>query len=105
RDGHLRELVDVLAADGDGEHFRLQPRALADGAWPERHVFLDALALRRRVGVPVAPLEARDDSLEREHVRATAAHPVAVADVHPLALGAVEEQVLLLVRKALPGLV
>ena len=45
RHRHLRELVDRPAADRDGEHLRLQSRALADGARAERHVLLDTLAL------------------------------------------------------------
>src|SRR3712207_8478434 len=49
----------------------------------------------------VAPLEVRDEALEREHVRPTATHPVPVADVDALALRPVEEQVLLLGRQVL----
>ena len=105
RDGHRRELVDVQAADRDREHLRLEPRALADRARAERHVLLDPLALRGAVGLAVAALEARDDPLEREHVRAPAPHPVAIRDVDPFAVGAVEEAVLLLLRQVLPRLV
>ena len=104
-DGHLRELVNVLVADRDGEHLGLQAGAVADRAWPEGHVLLDAFALRGGVGLAVAPLEARDDALEGEHVGAAAVHPVAIADVHALALGAVEEQILFLLGQVLPGLV
>ena len=104
-DRHLRELVDVLLADRNGEHLGLQARALADGTRPKRHVLLDPFALGRGVGLAVAALEARDDPLEREHVRAAPAHPVAIADVEPLTLGAVQEEVLLLVRQVLPRLV
>ena len=71
----------LLLADGDREHLGLQPRALAGRARAEAHVLLDPLALLRRVGLAVAALEARDDALEGEHVRAPAAHPVAVLDV------------------------
>ena len=63
-----------LVADRDGEHLGLEPRALALRARPEAHVLLDPLALLRRVGLAVAALEARDDALEGEHVRALAAH-------------------------------
>ena len=104
-DRHLRELVNVSVADRDGEHLRLQAGAVADRAWPEGHVLLDALALRGGVGLAVAPLEARDDALEGEHVGAAAVHPVAIADVHALAVGAVEEQILFLFGQVLPGLV
>ena len=101
-DREPRELVDVDLADGHGEHLRLEPRALADRARPERHVLLDPLALRARVGLAVAPLERRDDPLEVDHVRTPAAHPVAVLDVHLVAAGAVEEVVLLLGGQLLP---
>ena len=56
----------------------------------------------RRVGLAVAALEALDDALEREHVRALAAHAVAVLDVDALAAGALEEQVALLLRQLGP---
>ena len=101
-DGHLRELVDVPLADRDREHLGLEPRSAALRAWAEAHVLLDPLALLRRVGLAVAPLEVLDDPLEGEHVRALATHPVAVADVDPLAVGAVQEEVLLLGRQVLP---
>ena len=99
---HPRELVDVLAADRDGEHLRLQPRAVADRAGAEAHVLLDPLALLARVGLAVAALEARDDALEGEHVGALAAHPVAVLDVDLVAVRAEEEEVLLLLVEVLP---
>ena len=105
RDRHLRELVDVAAADGDGEHLGLETSALADRARPEAHVLLDALALAGRVGLLVAALEARDDALEREHVRASPSHAVSVCDVHLVAARAVEEEVLLLLGELAPRLV
>ena len=74
-------------------------------ARPEAHVLLDPLALLRRVRLAVAALEVLDDALEREHVRAPPAHPVAVADVDPLAVGAVQEEILLLRGQLLPRLV
>src|SRR4029079_15975804 len=64
RDRHLRELVDVLLADRDGEHLGLQSRAVARRARPEGHVLLDPLALLARVRLLVASLEALDDALE-----------------------------------------
>src|SRR3954453_1722620 len=95
RDGQRREFVDRPVADRDREHLRLQPGALADGARAKRHVLLDPLARRRRVGLAVAALEARDDAVEREHVLTPPPHAVAVLDVDLLAVGAVEEPVLL----------
>ena len=65
RDRHLRQLVDRPAADRDREHLGLEARALAGRARPEAHVLLDPLALLARVGLPVAPLEARDDAPRR----------------------------------------
>ncbi len=99
---HLRELVDRALADGHCEHLGLQARALAHRAGPQRHVLLDALALRRGVRLAIAPLERLDDAVECERVLAPPAHPVAVLDVDLLALGAVEEVVLLLLRELLP---
>src|SRR5207342_3477602 len=84
------------------EHLGLQPCALADRARPEAHVLLDPLALLARVGLLVAALEARDDPLEREHVRALAAHPVAVLDIDAVTVGAVQEELLLLLGELLP---
>ena len=101
----LRQLVDVLAADRDREHLRLEPRAAAGRAGAEAHVLLDPLALLRGVGLLVAPLEAGHDPLEGEHVRPPPAHAVAVGDVDLLAVRPEEEQVLLLLGQVLPRLV
>src|SRR5262249_55021644 len=104
-DRELSELVDVLVADRDREHLGLEPRTLADRAWPKRHVLLDPLPLAGAVGLAVAPLERGDDALEREHVRAPPPHAVAVLDVDLVAAGAVEEVVLLLLGQLPPRLV
>ena len=93
-----------LLADGDREHLGLQPRTAALRARLKRHVLLDPLALLRGVGLLVAALEVPDDPLEGEHVRAAPAHPVPVPDVDPLAVGAEEEEVLLLLGQVLPRL-
>jgi hypothetical protein len=58
----------------------------------------------RAVGLAIAALEARDDPLEREHVRAPAPHPVPVRHVDALAVGAVEEAVLLSSVRSCHGL-
>ncbi len=100
-----RELVDRQPADLDRPRLRPQPRALALRARPHRHVLLDLLARPVRVGLPVAALEVRHDALEARHVRALAAHAVAVGDVQPIAVRAVQEQVLLVLRQVEPGLV
>src|SRR5581483_6948644 len=71
-------------------------------AGPERHVLLDPLALLARVRLAIAALEARDHPLEREHVRPPPPHPVAVRHVDALALRAVQEAVLLLLRELMP---
>ena len=96
RDGHPREVVDRAAADGDGEHLGLEAGAVARRAGPEAHVLLDPLALRRGVGLAVAPLERLDDPLEGHRVRAPPPHPVPVLDVELVAVRAVEEELLLL---------
>ena len=75
------EVVDVAPADRDGEHLRLEPRAPAGGAGPERHVLLDPLALARAVGLAVAALERGDDALEGDHVGAPATHAIAIGDI------------------------
>ena len=100
---HRRELVDRHPRDLHRARLRAQPRALALRARPHRHVLLDLLARPVGVGLLVAPLEVRDDALEVRHVRALAPHPVAVRDVDPVAVGAVQEQVLLLLRQVLPS--
>ena len=105
RHGELRQLVDVLAADRDREHLGLEPRPAAGRTRAEAHVLLDPLALLRGVGLLVAPLEARDDPLEGEHVRPPPAHAVAVGDVDLVAVRPVQEQVLLLLGQVVPGLV
>ncbi len=94
--------MDVSVADRDGEHLRLQPRALARGAGAEAHVFLDPLALLRGVRLLVAPLEAGNDPLEGEHVRPPPAHAIAVGDVDLVAVRPVEEEVLLLLGELDP---
>ena len=75
---------------------------LHGGTRAEAHVLLDPLADLRRVGLAVAPLEALRDALEREHVRALAAHAVAVLDVDALAARAVEEELALLLGQLGP---
>src|SRR5439155_21581549 len=71
-------------------------------AGPEAHVLLDPLALLARVRLAVAALEARDDPLEGEQVRAALPRAVAVLDVDAVAGGAVQEVVLLLLGQVLP---
>ena len=100
---HARHPGDVEAADGDREARLLEPVAVAGRARLERHVLLDPLLLVRRVGLAVAPVEAGDDALEREHVAALAVHPVAVADVQLLAARALQEQVAVLLGQIRPG--
>ena len=90
-DREARELVDRAPADGDGQDGRLEARAVAVRARPEAHVLLDPLALLRRLGLAVAPLEVAQDALERHRVLALAAHPVLVLDEDPVAVRAVEE--------------
>ena len=94
--------MDRAAADRDREHGRLEAGAVAVRARPEAHVLLDPLALLARVGLAVAPLEVAQDALERHRVLALAAHPVLVLDEDPVAVRAVEEPALLLLRQLAP---
>ena len=103
RDRHLRERVDRPVADRDREHLRLEPRAAALGARPEAHVLLDPVALLRRVGLLVAPLEVVHEPLEGHRVLPLSSHPVPVGDEDPVAVGAVEKTVLLLAGEIAPG--
>ncbi len=96
------ELVDRHPRHLDRARLGPQPRALALRARPHRHVLLDLLARPVGVGLLVAPLEVRDDALEGRHVGALAPHPVAVGDVDPVAVRAVQEQVLLIGGQVLP---
>ena len=97
-----RELVDRDPADLDRPRLRPQPRALALRARPHRHVLLDLLARPVGVRLLVAALQVRDDPLEGRHVRPLAPHPVAVGDVQLVPVGAVQEEVLDLLRQVLP---
>ena len=99
---HRRELVDPQPRDLHRPRLRPQPRALALRARPHRHVLLDLLPRPVGVGLLVAPLEVGDDPLEVRHVRALAPHAIAVRDVDPVAVGALQEQVPLLLRQVLP---
>ena len=100
-----RRLVDRDAVELDRARLGAQARALALRARPHRHVLLDLLARPVGVGLLVAALEVGDDPLERGHVRAPPPHPVAVGDVDAVAVGAVEEEVLLLLGELVPRLV
>ena len=104
RHRQLRERVNGTVAHRDREHLRLEARALADRARPQRHVLLDPLALRGRVRLLVAAREARRDAVERQHVLALPPHAVAVLDVDLLAVGAVQEAALLLLGQLGPRL-
>ena len=64
----LRVLVDVEPADRDREALRPQPGAVARRARLQRHQALDPLAGVVRVGVLVAPLEARQHAVEAHRV-------------------------------------
>ncbi len=62
----------------------------------EAHVLLDPVALLRRVGLAVAPLQVVREPLERHRVLALAPHPVAIGHEDALAARSLEEPVLLL---------
>ena len=94
-DGLVRGLVDGEAADRDGEALRLEASAVAVGARPQRHPLLDALLLGLRLRLVVATLEAGEQTLPGHAVRALAAEAVLVGHHDPLAVGALQEQILL----------
>src|SRR3954464_202612 len=95
RDSGLRR--EPLQAGQRRPRLGPQTRAVAGRARHQRHVLLDALADVLGVGLAVAALEPVDDPLETRRVGALAPVAVAIADVDPLAVCAVEEQVLLVV--------
>ena len=87
------DLGDRAAVHRDGEDLGLEPGALARRARDLAHVALVLLARVVALGLGVAALDPRDDALVVGVVRAVAAVPVAVADVHLLA-GAVQHRLL-----------
>src|SRR6202020_3499606 len=89
--GQSGELADRGPPPQHRAGLRLEPRALAVRARPQRHVLLDLLARVVRIGLAVAPLQAGDDALELGGVGAATAEPVAIGDLDVLAIGAVEE--------------
>ncbi len=74
-DRERAELMNVLSADGAGERFGSQARAVTGGAALIAHVGAKPLLRPFTVGVGVAPLHAGDDSFER-FVHFMAAHEV-----------------------------
>ena len=100
--GHRQQaqLVQVESAHRHRQTLRPQPGALAGRARHLRHVLLDLLAHVVGVGLPVAALQVRHDAFEVRHVAALEAPAVGVGDVEALALRAVEEDVLDLLRAA-----
>ena len=103
RHGLLGEGVDREPADGHRQHLGLEPRAVADGARPHRHVLLDPLPLLARVRLPVPALEIRDEPFEGHRVLALAPHPVAVVDEDAVAPRPEEEAILLLLSRSRHG--
>ena len=79
RDRHRRDVPDVPVVDGHREDLRPEPLAAAGRARPGDHELLELGLDVVGVGLAVAPLEVRDDALERRLVRVLAAL-VAVAD-------------------------
>jgi hypothetical protein len=101
-DAQRGQLVDGDAADQHRPRLGLQPRALARRARPQRHELLDLLAREIGVGLAVAALEVGQDALEARRVRALAPVAVAVGDLDPVAVGAVEEEVAHVLVERLP---
>jgi hypothetical protein len=101
--GHVSDLADAEPADLDRERLGPQPRPLALRARTHRHVLLDLLARVVGVCLSVAALEVGHDALEGGHVRAAAPVAVAVGDVDPVAVRAVQERLANLLGQVLPG--
>ena len=85
------ELVDRRPRHQHREGLGPQPRAVAVRAGPDAHVLLDLLAREIGLGLAVAPLQVVHDALETRGVGTLATVTVAVANLDPLAFGAVEE--------------
>ncbi len=93
RIGHrqLRGLDDVPIPDRDRQRLRLEPHPPAGRARLRRHVALDLGAHHLAAGLPVSPLEVRDDALEARLERMRAAAARLVAHVDALAAVAVQQ--------------
>ena len=101
-DRQQAQLVDVEPSHRHRQSRRLQPGSVAGRARPVGHVLLDLVPHVLGVGLPIASLQVRDDPFEDGHVAALEPRPVDVRHVQPLALGAVEEDILDLLRQRGP---
>ncbi len=95
--GEARHVRDVAPLDGDGQRLRLEPLAPAGLAGTLHHELLELALDPLRLRLAVAPLEVRQQPLERRVVGAAAA-VVLVADAH-LVLARGVEQILEMVRR------
>ena len=75
------DLGDVLAADGDGQRRRLEPRTVAGQARDLAHEALEPLPARVALGLAVPTLDVGDDAFVLGVVRPLAPVPVLVAHV------------------------
>jgi hypothetical protein len=103
RYGELRELVDVLAPDRDGQGLRPEPGALALWAGNVAHELLDLLPPVLRIGLGVAPLQVTDHAVEAGHVLPPPVVAVAVRDVDAISVGAEQDKVPVLLGQVAPG--
>ncbi len=90
RDRQRRDVPDVPVTDRHRQDLGAQPLPAAGRTRLADHVLLELGAHEVRVGLAEAPVEVRDDALERGVVRVLAAL-VAVADDDPLVLVRVEQ--------------
>ena len=100
--GQRAEVLDARARDEHRARLRAQPRPAALRAGAQRHVLLDLLARELRVGLAVAALEVRDDPLEARRDTSACARSGCGTIMQPLAAGAVEEHLALILGELFP---
>ncbi len=96
------EVLDSRSRDEHRARLGAQAGAAAHRTGSQRHELLDLLPRPLRVGLPVAPLQVPDDPLEPGRVGPAPAIAVAVGDLDRLAVGAVEEQLALVLGQLFP---
>ena len=91
RDRQLADIHDRFVLDGDRQVLRLQSLALADRARLRAHQPLDLGADELGLGLPMAPLEIRDDPFVGGLVPAALAFAVVVLHAQGIAVIAIQD--------------